>query len=573
MITAADTVRVGVLGPLEVTDAAGRPVRVGGQRVRALLILLAMDAGRVVSARSLIERLWPDERPADAANALQSLVSRLRVALRQAGLPDGVVESSAVGYRLAASPTAVDALAFEAQARAGRQALAGGDPAAAARVLREALARWRGPALADVAGQEFAAAPAARLAELRAAALLDRVEAELALGAAGPALIGELRELTAADPLAERPAALLMRALAAVGRQAEALAVYQRTRDLLAEDLGVDPSQQLAQSYLAVLRQEVPVATGAGGVEADAGSGAETAGVTGAAGSGGRPALERSGARRREGGWRQPTSFVGRDPDVVGVLKQLAAERLVTLTGPGGVGKTRLAAEAAGRLAGGGFAWFAGSTSFAAFAPVTEPSEVTHAVLDALGLRERSIARRGSDGAADPLDRLCATLAERDALLILDNCEHVIEPAAMLAARLLADCPGVRVLATSREPLRIGGESLYVVAPLPVPPAADPASGRLPETDPSSFPAVRLFADRAAAVQPDFQLDATTAGPVAQICRTLDGMPLAIELAVPWLRTLTPAQLAERLDDRFALLTSGSRASLPRHQTLRATVD
>jgi predicted ATPase/DNA-binding SARP family transcriptional activator len=574
-------VRVSVLGPLEVTDAAGRPVRVGGQRVRALWILLAMDAGRVVSARSLIERLWPDARPTDAANALQSLVSRLRVALRQAGLPDGVIESSAVGYRLAASAAAVDALAFETQARAGRLALAGGDPATAARLLGEALARWRGPALADVAAEEFAAAPAARLAELRAAALLDRIEAELALGAAAPALIGELRELTAADPLGERTAALLMRALAAVGRQAEALAVYQRTRDLLAEDLGVDPSQQLAQTYLAVLKQEIPVATRAGGGEAGAEGGAAPAGVTGAAASGDRPAAERPGARRRGGGWRQPTSFVGRDADVAGVLKQLAAERLVTLTGPGGVGKTRLAAEAAERLTGG-FAWFAGSASFAALAPVTEPSEVPHAVLDALGLRERSIARRGSDGAAEPLDRLCAALAERDALLILDNCEHVIEPAAMLAARLLADCPGVRVLATSREPLRIGGESLYVVAPLAAPPAADPdtpgppadpATGRRPGADPNSFPAVRLFADRAAAVQPDFRLDACTAGAVAQICRTLDGMPLAIELAVPWLRTLTPAQLAERLDDRFALLTGGSRTALPRHQTLRATVD
>jgi predicted ATPase len=185
--------------------------------------------------------------------------------------------------------------------------------------------------------------------------------------------------------------------------------------------------------------------------------------------------------------------------------------------------------------------------------------------------------RRGADGAADPLDRLCAALADRDALLILDNCEHVIEPAAILTARLLADCPGVRVLATSREPLRIGGESLYVVAPLPVPAAADPtgnpASGRWTEPDPTSSPAVRLFADRAAAVQPEFQLDASTAGPVAQICRALDGMPLAIELAAPWLRTLTPDQLAERLDDRFALLTGGSRASLARHQTLRATVD
>ena len=568
MITAADMVRVSVLGPLAVTDAAGLPVRVGGQRVRALLILLALDAGRVVSARSLIERLWPQERPTDAANALQSLVSRLRVALRRAGLPDGVLESTAVGYRLAASPAAVDALAFESQARAGGQALAGGDPATAARLLREALARWRGPALADVAGQEFAAAPAARLAELRSAALLDRIEAELALGVVGSGLIGELRELTAGDPLAERPAALLMRALAAAGRQAEALAVYQRTRDLLAEDLGVDPSKQLAQAHLAVLRQQVPVATSA---EPDT----EPSGATT------RTTVSPS-AVRRVSGWRQPTSFVGRDCEVAGLLKLLATERLVTLTGPGGVGKTRLAAEAAGRLTGGDYAGPDRSAWFVELAPVTEPSEVPHAVLDAVGLRERSIARRGGDGGADPADRLCAALAERDALLILDNCEHVIEAAAILAARLLADCPGVQVLATSREPLRIGGESLHVVAPLPVPPAAEPGTPAEPGTagtaggpgpDSQSFPAVRLFADRAAAVLPDFELDAGNAAPVAQICRTLDGMPLAIELAVPWLRTLTPAQLAERLDDRFALLTGGSRTSLPRHQTLRATVD
>jgi predicted ATPase/DNA-binding SARP family transcriptional activator len=595
-------VRVSVLGPLEVSDAAGRPVRVGGQRVRALLVLLALDAGRAVSARSLIERLWPLDRPADAANALQSLVSRLRVALRQAGLPDGVLESSAAGYRLVASAAAVDALAFESQARAGGQALAGGDPATAARVLREALARWRGPALADVAGQEFAAAPAARLAELRGAAQLDRIEAELALGAAGPALIGELRELTETGPLAERPTALLMRALAATGRQAEALAVYQRTRDRLAEDLGVDPSQQLAQAYLAVLRQQIPVAAGAaglaGGTAATGASGGGTAvpgRVAAAAGKGNPaadtpgpgadtpgpdvdtpgPAAESPSPVRRGRTWRQPNSFVGRESEVAGVLKQLSAERLVTLTGPGGVGKTRLAVESAARLAGADadVEESACSAWFAELAPVTEPSEVPRAVLDALGLRERSIARRGGDAGGDPVGRLCAALADRAALLILDNCEHVIDAAAALAARLLADCPGVQVLATSREPLRIDGESLYMVAPLAVPPAAEPGIDGAPAADSGSFPAVRLFADRAAAVLPGFELDAANAGPVAQICRTLDGMPLAIELAVPWLRTLTPAQLAERLDDRFALLTGGSRTALPRHQTLRAAVD
>ena len=255
---------------------------------------------------------------------------------------------------------------------------------------------------------------------------------------------------------------------------------------------------------------------------------------------------------------RPPTSFVGRDDDLAGLLKRLPVERLVTLTGPGGVGKTRLATEAAACLDVP--AWFA------ELAPVTDPAEVPYALLDALGLRERSIARR-ADAAGDAAGRLCAFLADRDAVLVLDNCEHVIDAAAALAARLLADCPRVRILATSREPLRIPGESLQLVAPLAIPSETDAPSVT------SGSPAVRLLADRAAAVLDGFEVSAANAGAVARICRTLDGMPLAIELAAPWLRTLTPAQLAERLDDRFALLTGGSRIALPRHQTLRAVVD
>jgi predicted ATPase/DNA-binding SARP family transcriptional activator len=561
--TAADTVRIGVLGPLEVTDTAGRPVRVGGHRVRTLLILLALDAGHVVPAPVLIERLWPQSRPADAANALQSLVSRLRVAFRQGGVPDGVLASSPAGYRLAVPPEAVDALAFAAQARAGNRALARGDAREAARLLAAALGAWRGDALADVAGEEFAFAPAARLAELRDAATLDRIEADLLLGAADSALTGELRQLTAADPLAERPAALLMRALAAAGRQAAALAVYQQTREQLADHLGMNPSALLEQTYLAVLRQEVPQAAAPGGAAVQPGGAApppapaqtDVPAKTDSAGGAENAMHPGSPASVR----RPPTSFVGRDDDVSGVLKRLAAERLVTLTGPGGVGKTRLSAEAAARLAVP--VWFA------ELAPVTDPAEVPYAVLDALGLRERSIARRGPDSAGDPVGRLCAALGDRDALLILDNCEHVIDAAAGLAARLLTDCPAVRILATSREPLQIPGEVLHPVAPLAVPGVAE-----IPEVS-TTYPAVRLFADRAAAVLPGFSLDAGNLGAVAGICRNLDGMPLAIELAAPWLRTLTPVQLAGRLDDRFALLTGGSRTALPRHQTLRAVVD
>src|SRR5262252_4800021 len=222
-----------------------------------LLILLALDVGRVVPAYSLIERLWEDEPPANSGNALQSLVSRLRTALRQAAPGDQVIESHPAGYRLALAPDRIDAVAFEAQARDGGQALAAGDPLTTRRILREALAAWRGPALADVSAARFASGPAARLEELRTGATLDLVEAGLALGE-GDSLVGELRAMIATDPVAERPRGLLMRALYAAGRQAEALAEYNQARELFSAELGVDPSPQLEQIYLGVLRQDLP---------------------------------------------------------------------------------------------------------------------------------------------------------------------------------------------------------------------------------------------------------------------------------------------------------------------------
>ena len=417
-------------------------------------------------------------------------------------------------------------------------------------MLRSALASWRGQPLADAAGYDFADAAAAQLTELRSSVLADRIEADLALGE-GASLVGELRALLSADPLAERPRALLMRALYAAGRQAEALEVYHQARELLAGRLGVDPSAQLEQVYLRILRGEegVPaVATGAV-----------------------RPSDQTLDAERSvvpAPGTTPPpvassplTSFVGRDTEVSQVLKNLGSTRLVTLTGPGGVGKTRLAAEVSGRLVGG--AWFV------ELAPVTESAEVAYAVLDTLGIRERVISRRTGDPGAGPLDRLAEALADRDDVVILDNCEHVIEAAAALAGRVLAACPRVRIVATSRQPLRIDGETLCPIPPLSVPPPSPPSWAEGAE----AYASVRLLRDRAVAVRPDFELHPDNMAAVARICRTLDGMPLAIELAAVWLRALTPGQLAERLDDRFTLLTGGSRTALPRHRTLRAVVD
>jgi len=527
-------VRIALLGPLQVRDQAGEPVAIGGRQLRVLLILLALNAGRVVPAGVLAAGLWPDEQPADPGNALQTLVSRLRAALREAGW-SGVIESQPAGYRLAVPADAVDALRFQALAEAGRRALGDDDPQTALRRLREALELWRGQPVADAAGYEFADAAALRLAEQRDAAIQDRIEAELALGEAASA-VGELRAMVSANPLAERPRALLMRALSAAGRQAEALAEYTQARELLADRLGMDPSPALEQVYLRILRGEEIWTE--------------------------RTEVHPHGPLPPCPVPAPLTSFVGRDDEMARLLKLLRdSARLVTLTGPGGVGKTRLASEVPARLDS--------SARFVPLAPVTDPVEVPYVVLDALGMRQPTIGRlAGEAGAAgDPVDRLAAALADRDDVLILDNCEHVIDAAATLAARLLAACPRLRIVATSREPLRTEGETLCPVPPLGFPVMAADAESY------AAFPSVRLFCDRTAAVVPGFALDTDNAQAVAQVCRALDGIPLAIELAAVWLRVLTPAQLAERLDDRFALLTGGSRTALPRHQTLRAVVD
>ncbi len=511
-------VQIGMLGSTEVRTDDGALADVPGARLRGLLVALALAPGHVVPKATLVDWIWGENPPPGAANALQRLVSRLRKVL-----PDGLVEGQADGYRLTIEPDAVDAMRFErllVQAR-------GDSGPRRLRLLREALALWRGAALQDVGLQDSAAFDAAvtRLEGLRLTALEDRFEAETGLGH-GAELVTELTDLVAAHPMRERLAAALMRALAAAGRNADALLVYQRTREALADALGVDPAPELSALHVALLRGEL-----------------------------GRREEERKTNLRAE-----LTSFVGRDADV-GVVRELIADhRLVTLIGPGGAGKTRLATETArsvlGDLPDG--AWLV------ELAAISTDGDVAQAALTGLGLRDALLSGPSN---AELTDRLIAAVREREALLILDNCEHVIEQAAAFAHRVLGECRRLRILATSREPLGITGEALWPVEPLAVP-EADASPGEI-----ESSPAVRLLRDRAGAVRKELTVDARTLATMVRVCRALDGMPLAIELAAATLRTMSVDQLARRLDDRFRLLTGGSRTALPRHRTLRAVVD
>jgi predicted ATPase/DNA-binding SARP family transcriptional activator len=508
--------RIGILGPLEVS-AGAEIVEVGGARLRALLVRLALDPGRLVTFDELTESLWGDAQPADRANALQSLVSRLRRVLPEGG----ALRAGPGGYRLDLPRDAVDAHRFERLAEEGRRALRDGDPEGAARHLHQALRLWRGRPLAGLAEAPFAAAAVTWLDEAWLAATEDRMEAELTAGRPAP-LIAELKELTARHPLRERLRGLLLRALYASGRQAEALAGYDKFRHLLAEELGVDPGPELQQTHLAVLRAD--------------------------------PSLR--AATRQKGNLRVPlTSFVGRAVEIDRIGGQLGDSRLVTLVGPGGAGKTRLATTVAAKLTHA--VWLV------ELAPVTDPGNVPQAVLGALGGPGFHEARGAPP---DALRRLIELLSLAETTLLLDNCEHLIDAVARLAEELLGRCPRLRILATSREPLGIYGEALSPVPPLPLP-LPDPG------VPVARNPAIRLFTDRVTAVRPEFSLTEDNVALVVEICRRLDGLPLAIELAAARLRALTLEQVAERLDDRFRLLGGGSRTALPRHQTLRAVVD
>ncbi|MEV0417559.1 AfsR/SARP family transcriptional regulator [Streptosporangium canum] len=524
--------RFGILGATRVWRDDGSEVPAGGPTRRALLTLLLARPGEVVTADRLVDDLYGGRPPAGAAHALQSQVSRLRGDLGR----EAAIELLPAGYRLAVDPADVDAHRFERLAEEGRRSLEAGDPGQAAALLREALGLWRGPALADAAEADSVRAQALRLEERRAGALEDRIEADLRRGG-HRAVVPELRELVGRHPLRERLHGLLMRALQADGRQAEALVAFEGARRLLAEELGADPSAELTALHRALLRGERPPGAPAPRrAPPRGGRPFETPAPHQAAPRGGRP-FETPALPA------QLTSFVGRAEDVAKVTELLGTARLVTLTGPGGAGKTRLSIEVAGRWA---------DVCLVELAPLRDGPEPALAVLGALGLRESGLL--AMPAGTTPTSRLIAALADRPPLLVLDNCEHLVEAVAVLAGRLLAGCPELRILATSREPLAITGEHLWPVRPL------------------APAPAARLFADRAAAVRPGFVADGADAEAVRRICQALDGLPLAIELAAARTRTHDLAELASRLDDRFRLLSRGSRTAEARHQTLRAVV-
>ncbi|GAA1306310.1 ATP-binding protein [Saccharothrix xinjiangensis] len=509
-----------VLGPVEVVHA-GRPLALGGPRHRRLLAALLLRAGDVVPAGTLVHALWGDAPPRSARAMLHVRTSELRAALRIAEVR---LSSRAGGYVLGAGPEDVDAWRFERLAAAGAAALAAGEPGRARDDLGAGLALWRGPALAEFADEPFARPDVARLGELRLRALENRVAADLDLGRHAE-LVAELGALVAENPLRERFWGQLVLALYRTGRQGEALRAYESVRLVMADQLGLDPGGELRALHAAVLRQaswlDPPRAV-----------------------------------RRLHVLPAAVTSFVGRRRELPGIRALLREHRLVTLTGAGGAGKSRLAVEAAGVSAPD----FPAGAALVDLAAVTRPGCAVPAVAAVLDVRER--LRR-------PLfDALAERIGGERLLLVLDNCEHLVDEVGEVALRLLRRCPELRVLVTSRERLGLIGEAVR-----PVPGLGLPAVGAAGVDAIGRADAVRLVVDRVSAVDPDFRLTEVTAGAVAEICRRLDGLPLAIELAVAGVRTWGVRRIAASLDDPFRLPVSGSCGTSGRHRTLRAVVD
>ncbi|WP_322938108.1 AfsR/SARP family transcriptional regulator [Nocardioides bizhenqiangii] len=540
-------VRFRLLGPMEIL-VHQVPSKLPGAAERALLVQLLLAPGRTIPATMLVDRLWSESAlPVDPMNALQIRVSKLRRALKAMGIED-LVTRDGVGYRADVDPSQVDALDFEYQIRTARavaaEAAAGdGYHQGHLQAYDDALALWRGDPLSDFVTEQWATVEASRLTELRFAAITERAQVALALGR-HLEVVADLETQVAREPTMESLAGLLMVALYRSGRQADALAVYTRTRDELDETLGLEPSVSLRSLHERVLRQDESL-------------GAQPA----------MPATMPSPSIRSTGDG-QPTAptnlptvvrpLIGRDTQLESLTGLLSEVRLLSLIGPGGAGKTSLAlavvAATSRDYPDGAFG--------VRLASVDSGDQVPLAVADALG-----VPLDGSAAVGDVRERLVSYLSKRRMLLLVDNCEHVVDTAAALIDNILSRSPHITVIATSREALAVPDEVQVTVGPLETPPESVAPSRVL------DYPAAQLFAERARAVRPGLVFDSGDLQALGRISRALDGIPLALELAAARVGSMSPTEIATRLADRFTLLTSGTRTAEARQQTLRATVD
>ncbi len=520
--------QIRVLGPLEVQTSAGTLQLPKGRKQRLLFSILLLQAPRVVSTERLIELLWEDELPDDPAASLRTQLSRLRGYLKEIGPGATALQSEPHGYRLVLPRDTVDIAHFEALLARSRQSAS---PTDELDLLGGALDLFRGRPFEEFADHPAFTGETNRLEALRNGATERRVECLIALRRTGDAIVA-VEPLLRLDPLRERPRALYMEALYRAGRQHEALSAFQEFRRLFSEELGLEPSPALVRLQAEILKH-----------------GAGTDGTL-------APDLSHGAPPQPDSPLPLPlTSLIGREADLAHVLRLVQGMRLLTLTGVAGTGKTRLALEAAQRIqqAGTEVVWVALDS-------ITDPAFVPQEIAASLGIREQP--------GRSPTQALVDVLARRTLLLVLDNCEHLIEACAVVAQALLQRCPGVTILATSREPLGVGGETAWPVPSLRTP--GDEATG-LEEI--RSCESVQLFVDRARHALPGFEIERDNAAAVADICRQVDGMPLCLELAAALVRILPPEEIAARLQADLDVLTSGSRTTLPRHQTLRTAID
>ena len=517
-----------ILGPIEALDE-GRDLAPAGSKQRALLALLLLHPNETLPVERLIDELWGEDPPATATRTVHAHVSRLRKALRAGGDndADGAIVTRERGYQLVLDPERLDAHRFERLVAEGRRDLGTGNPQRAAAAFEEALSLWRGAPLGDLAPGAFVQRESARLEDQRVAAVEDLNDAKLALGRHRE-LVGQLEVLIGEHPYRERPRAQLMLALYRCERQADALQAYQDARHALVEELGIEPGARLRSLERAILEQDPALAVPATPLGVDDGPSR-------------LPSL--------------PTRTVGRNEDREAVAKLLREPdiRLLTLTGPGGVGKTRLAVEVArdveAELPDG--AWFV------SLAATARGEHVPGAIARALGVTPL----RGETIEAS----VVRCLAPMQVLVVLDNLEHLLS-AAHVVSDLLVACAGLKVLATSREVLRLQAEHRYRLAPLPLP--ADDQPDAIQHS-----PAGELFLERARSHDQAFELTEHNAPAIAEICRRLDGLPLAIELAAARTRMLDAEQLNARLADALDELGGGPRDAPDRQRTLRATID